>query len=118
MKYDVELTYLKGRDNIIADAVSCVSALKPDEAHKDDFDVIPVPHHVTSPSNGIPVRDNEGVTQADPILSQQKHQIFQGWPNVKRTVAERIHPFLNYRDELAVEDGLIFKAHKLVIPAS
>ena len=43
--------------------------------------------------------------------------MFQEWPNV-RSVPESIHPFWNYRDELAVEDGLIFKAHKLVIPSS
>ncbi len=29
-----------------------------------------------------------------------------------------IHPFWNYRDELSVEDGLIFKQHWLVIPQS
>ena len=27
-------------------------------------------------------------------------------------------PFWNYRDELSVEDGLIFKAHMVMIPAS
>ena len=119
MKYDVELMYLKGKDNIIADAVSCVSPLKSEEAHKDDFDIMPV-HHITSEVSATePQLDRMRVAiQADPVLSQPKHQIFQGWPDVGRCVPERFNTFLNYRDELAVEDGLIFKGHKLVILAS
>ena len=56
------------------------------------------------------------VTEADPVLSQLKHQKFLGLPDL-RSVPETIHPFWDYRDELAVEYGLIFKSHKLVIPA-
>ena len=56
--------------------------------------------------------------QADPVLSQLKYQIFQGLPDPRRSIPGSIHTFWNYRDELVVEDGLIFKAHKLMIPAS
>ena len=55
--------------------------------------------------------------QADPVLSQLKHHIFQGSPDA-RSIPESILQFWNYRYDLTVEDGLIFKAHKLVIPAS
>ena len=54
-------------------------------------------------------------TQADPILSQLKHQIFQGWPDTRRGISEIIIPFWNYQDDLSVENGLILKAHKLLI---
>ena len=93
--------------------------MKPEEADKDEFDAIPE-HHITSKVS-VMASQLERVrvaTQADPGLSQLKHQIFQGWPDVRRSVLESIHPFWNQRDELAVEDGLIVKAHKLVITAS
>ena len=38
-------------------------------------------------------------THADPVLSQLKNQIFQGWPDVRRSVLEIIYPFWNYGDE-------------------
>ena len=116
-KYNVELTYLKGKDNVIADALCCVSSWKPEAADKDD--IIPV-HHITSEVSAIEsqLERVRVVTHADPVLSQLKHQIFQGWPYVQRHFLESIHLFWNYRDELVVKDGLIFKAHKLVIRES
>ena len=56
--------------------------------------------------------------KVNPILSQLKHQIFQGWQDARRGIPESIHPFWYYRDELSVEYRLIFKTHKLVFPAS
>ena len=56
--------------------------------------------------------------QADPVLRQLKHKIFHWWPDSRRSILESIHLFWNNRYELSVEDGFIFKAHKLVIPAS
>ena len=81
-------------------------------ADKDNFDVIPV-HHIMSEVSAMEFQLGRVrvVTQADPILSQLKHQIFQGWQDVRRSVPESIYPFGNYRDELAIEDGFIFKAH-------
>ena len=39
-------------------------------------------------------------------------------PNARRSIPESIYPFWNYWDELSVEDELIFKIHKLMIPTS
>ena len=41
------LTYLKGKDNIITDALSQISPLKPESAKKGDFDTILV-HNIMS----------------------------------------------------------------------
>ena len=115
----MKLTYLKGKDNIIADALNVINPLEPESADKDDFDAIPV-HHIASeiPATESWLERIRVATQADPILSQLKHQISQEWPYVRRGIPDSIHPFWNYRDELLVEEGLIFKTHKLVIPTS
>ena len=57
-------------------------------------------------------------TTADPALNQLRHYIFHGWPLQRQQLPERLQHYWNYREELAVEDGLIFKAHRLVIPTS
>ena len=46
-KYDAELTYLQGENDVIADALSHVSLLQPESKDRDNFDAIPV-HHITS----------------------------------------------------------------------
>ena len=110
--------YLKSKDNVITDTHSCVSPLEWEAVDRDDFDEIPV-HHIT-PEVSATEFQWERVRmsmQADPVLSQLQHQIFMGWPDV-RSIPENINPLWNYRNELVIEDGLIFKAHKLVIPAS
>ena len=83
------------------------------------MDVIPV-HHITST---FPATDNRFdrtrvATTADPTLNQFRHYIFHGCPLQRQQLPERLQHYWNYREELAVEDGLIFKAHRLVIPTS
>ena len=46
-KYDVELTYLKSKDIVIADSLSCVSPLEPELEDEDNLDIILV-YHITS----------------------------------------------------------------------
>ncbi|CAH3178308.1 unnamed protein product, partial [Porites lobata] len=57
-------------------------------------------------------------TTADPALNQLRHYIFHGWPLQRHQLPEQPQHYWNYREELAVEDGVIFKAHRLVISPS
>ena len=77
-------------------------------------------HQITNP---IPATDNRLdrtriATTADPTLNQLRHYIFHGWPLQKCQLPQPIQHYWNYCEELAIEDGLIFKAHRLVIPTS
>lgn len=51
-------------------------------------------------------------------MSLLKRNILQGWPETRSNCAQPILEFFNHRDELSVEDGLIFQGHTLVIPRS
>ena len=75
----MELTYLKGKDNVITDGLSCVNPLEPEAVDKDDFDAIPI-HHITSKVSAteFQLERLRLAMQVDPVLSQLKHQIFQG----------------------------------------
>ena len=44
--------------------------------------------------------------------------IQKGWPNNRDDVSESLRPYWNYRDELSINDGLIYKGHRTVIPSS
>ena len=43
----------------------------------------------------------------DPILQQLRKIIQQGWPESKRSLAECLHPYYDYRDELITQDDLV-----------
>ena len=112
-------TRFRGKDNSIADALSRVDPLSPEPQDAKQMDAIPV-HQIT---NAIPATDNRLdrtriATTADPTLNQLRHLIVHCWPLQKRQLPEPVQHYWNYREEIAIEDGLIFKAHRLVIPRS
>ena len=111
------MTYLKGKDNVIADALNLVSPLEPKPEDADNFGVIPV-HHITSEINttGSQLEAISVAKQADSVLNQPKHQIFQGWPDSRRCIPESIYQLWNYQGEISVEDWVVFKTKKVMIP--
>ena len=114
-RYEIQLEYIRGKDNSIADALSRADPLSPEPQDAKQMDTIPV-HQIT---NAIPATDNRlDRTTADPTLNQLRHYIFHGWPLQKCQLPQPIQHYWNYHGELAIEDGLIFKAHRLVIPTS
>ena len=54
--------------------------------------------------------------QADDELSLLKHTIMQRWPKSIKQVPPELQPFWTFREELTVEDGLILKRTRIVIP--
>ena len=54
--------------------------------------------------------------QADDELALLKHTIMQGWPKPIKQVPPVLQPFWTFREELTVEDGLILKGTRIVIP--
>ena len=73
-RYEIQLEYISGKDNSIADALSRVEPLSPKSIDTKQIDVIPV-HQITS---AVPATDNRLdrtriATTADPALSQLRH---------------------------------------------
>ena len=55
-------------------------------------------------------------TQADDELAILKHTIMQGWPKNIKQVPPELQPYWTFREELTIEDGLILKGTRIVIP--
>ena len=88
-RYEIQVEYICGKDNSIADVLSRVDPLSPKPMDAKQMDVIPV-HHIIS---NVPATDNRldrtrVATTADPALNQLRHCIFHGWP-LQRTATPR-----------------------------
>ena len=57
-------------------------------------------------------------TLNDPSLQRLKKTIIKGWPNNKAKVAEDIQQYFSIRDELSVQDEIVFKGQRCIIPKS
>ena len=57
-------------------------------------------------------------TQQDEELTVLREVISQGWPDQRKEAPTAVHGYWNYRDELTIEDGLIVKGERIVIPRS
>ena len=57
-------------------------------------------------------------TQEDDELVILKHTIINGWPNSIKEVPHEIQAYLTFHEELTIEDGLVLKGTRIVIPKS
>ena len=57
-------------------------------------------------------------TSIDPTLTLLRHYIHMGWPNDCRMLPQELHMFWNYREDLSMENGLITKGARLLIPST
>ena len=58
------------------------------------------------------------VTEADPDLKTLKQYINDGFPENNADCLESLRDYFNFREELAIIDGLILKGHRCVIPSA
>ena len=57
-------------------------------------------------------------TIADATLQSLMNMIMTGWPLTKEEVPVCIREYWNYKEELTVEDGVLYKGIKVIVPAS
>ena len=55
-------------------------------------------------------------TENDSSLNALKETIYSGWPATMRELPTELRAYWNFRDELAIENGIIFKGSRILIP--
>ena len=114
LHYDIEVTWIKGKDMHLADLLS--RAYLPDTAGANDFDEV---NMVTGPSMSEDrIKELKTHTHHDNYLQVLKSVIIQGWPDNKSQVEDEAKPYFHIRDELSCQDGLLYRGERIVIPVS
>ena len=90
-QYDVNTEYLKGKDNVVADALSRVSPQPTPKEGEDEEDFIPV-HVLTEeiPADSTRVGDFRRTTAEDTISGLLMQKVANGWPELNKDC----HPLL------------------------
>ena len=57
-------------------------------------------------------------TDEDDTVQHHKSVIKNGWPDEKQDLPAELIPYYSFRDELSVQDGLIFKGERVIVPFS
>ncbi|XP_011674436.2 uncharacterized protein K02A2.6-like [Strongylocentrotus purpuratus] len=112
MAYNIEVKYLKGKENHLADPLS--RSCLPYEGGQEEFEVVNSITHLMLPDDRV--QEIRRHTAADETLRMLKDTILEGWPDHKSQLSLQLTPYFNIRDELTVSDGVIFRGERLVIP--
>ena len=112
-----ELYILKERKmNCYADALSSVSQMLPRKG-EEDTDI----NMVNELTSVVPVPVNDLVeiraemTQ-DPVFVKILEYRMQGWPDSRSKVSKEVQPYWIHQMELAVEDVILLKMNRIIIP--
>nr|XP_061787661.1 uncharacterized protein K02A2.6-like [Nerophis lumbriciformis] len=113
--YDISLVYKKGKHMYIADTLSRAPNATDSESPSDSgsFDVMSVSYISTAR-----LEELKKHTEEDEVLQTLNTVIQRGWPARQTQLQPAIEVFFPYRDELTVEDGIVIKGQKAVIPRS
>lgn len=131
-KFDLQVSYKKGTEMYLADTLS--RAYRVRKSTKEDVaeDVMYIEdmrgdterelEHINM-IQYLPVSEPtliaiQQATESDPTLRELKRTIRQGWPATKAGVSANISGYFTFRDELSLQNGLVFKGERLVIPMS
>ena len=116
-KYNLKVKYKKGDKVFLADTLSRVHL--PDVAACDFSWNLEDVDHTTSLAIGEDcLQQVKHASADDPVLQVLRKTITDGWPASKSDVPECVHAYFDFRNELTVQEQLVFKGDRLVIPTS
>ena len=112
-KYNLQFVYKKGKELYLADALSRAYPEETPEEAEFEHDVMTVLS--ISPAR---MTELQRETLADPSMQKLGKYIKDGWPTYERSVPSDLKPYFPFRDELVVENDVIMKGQRAVIPVA
>ena len=113
--YDFTVKYLPGVNNQLADCLSRLGCLQ-DKIKLPRLKVHLLTTRLSATSDKL--QQIRQATQDDDTMALLKHTITFGWPHTVQELPKELQAYWTFREEMTVEDGLILKATRIVIPPS
>ena len=119
-RYDLKVIYTPGKLLVAADTLSRATDPKHpkgiDSSTAEEIDL-----YVDMVMTSIPISEKRMIqikeeTQKDEKMKTLIRIIQEGWPNNKRNCLPQVTDYWNVRESLSVQDGIILKGLRVVIP--
>ena len=108
------MQYLPGLTNQLADCLSQLDGQK-DTIMLHILYVYQITNQLGARSDSL--QQIRIVTLEDVELPLLKHTITHGWPSTIKEVPSVLQSYWTFKEELTIEDGIILKGTRIVIPA-
>eukprot|EP00057_Strongylocentrotus_purpuratus_P007302 XP_011661776.1 PREDICTED: uncharacterized protein K02A2.6-like [Strongylocentrotus purpuratus] len=117
-KYDIELTFCPGKDMLIADWLS--RAFLPDT---ESCDRIYAEIEQINQTDYVRIRDATSLqlqkeTLRDPAMQTLTSIVMNGWPEQRDEVPVVVRGYYQFRDEITVQNGVLYKGMKVIVPTA
>ena len=119
-RYNIAVQYKPGPQMYVADHLSRASLVS-SEKSQDNFKVFAMELESMNPLAFVKVSP-ERLTQIqtriahDPVLQVLKTTVLTGWPESKEETPIAIRDYWNYREEITLHNGILFKNQRVIIP--
>ena len=113
--YDIEVIYQPGPTLHIADLLSRSHLPTKPDPNSEEFEHVNMAQFL--PISNERLTEIKVETEADATLQLLKETILQGWLDNKEHVPPQIFPYFSTRDELSIQDELVFRGERVVVPA-
>ena len=114
-KYDLDVRYVPGKTQVISDCLSR-APLTDTEPVSEPGDVIGVNLIEGLGFERSTLKRFKDTSSTDETSRVVMEYVMKGWPSEKEQVDELAREYWSFREELSVEDGLLFKSDRLVVP--
>uniref|UniRef100_A0A2A4J5K1 RNA-directed DNA polymerase n=1 Tax=Heliothis virescens TaxID=7102 RepID=A0A2A4J5K1_HELVI len=119
LKYDIEFKYLKGKLMHVADLLSRSFLEETDNEDNYMYEVV----HCVGLDSYLQCSDDQkqeliSETLKDEELVQLCDSVKYGWPDKINKVPDSIKYYFRFREEITVDNNLLFKNDRLIIPKS
>ena len=116
-KYDIEVVYKKGTQMYLADTLSrAYPPQGPGSELEMEIESVNMLSHL--PICESTLEKLKQAASTDIMYKELSSVIKSGWPTEKEKVSETVTDYFNFREELTIQDGLVFKGDRLVVPKS
>ena len=119
-RFNLDVRYKPGPQMFIADHLSR-AAIHETGPQDKEFEVFALEVEGMDPLNSVKISSErlaqlQKATEQDPVMQTLKTTIVVGWPEHRDQVPIQIREYWNYRDELTLHNGVLFKNQRVIIP--
>ena len=117
MGYDLDFKYIKGKDLLIADALSRSHTTNHTRSQSEE-EIETIGLVIQDQSVTCHLNEIAEETAKDKVLQSVIHHISENWSISKRRLPMDVLPFWSCKDQLSFNDDILYRGDRIVVPAT